>query len=114
MELVERKKLTKQEEYVMSGSVKKIFTVLIVMVACVMIGALVLNVLMPNVTTSIVDALEQMVFNATGMQFNWNNNASSGTSGGGTDFQDGMAEDNTGTNVGNAGHQVEGLDQPKT
>lgn len=98
----------------MSGSVKKIFTVLIVMVACVMIGALVLNVLMPNVTTSIVDALEQMVFNATGMQFNWNGNDSGGTSGGGTDFQSGMTEDNTGTSIGNAGSQVEGLDQPKT
>lgn len=94
----------------MSGSVKKIFTVLIVMVACVMIGALVLNILLPNVATSIVDALEQMVFNATGMQFDWNGNKSGGTSGGGTDFQEGMAEDKTGTNIDNAGGQVEGLD----
>lgn len=93
----------------MSGSVKKIFTVLIVMVACVMIGALVLNILLPNVTTSIVDALEQMVFNATGMQFDWNGNGSGGTSGGGTDFQSGMAGDDTGTNADNAGDQVEGL-----
>lgn len=93
----------------MSGSVKKIFTVLIIMVACVMIGALVLNVLLPNVATSIVDALEQMVFNATGMQFDWNGNESGGTSGGGTDFQSGMADDDTGTNTDNAGSQVEGL-----
>ena len=93
----------------MSGSVKKIFTVLIVMVACVMIGALVLNILLPNVATSIVDALEQMVFNATGMQFDWNGNGSGGSSGGGVDFQGGMADDNTGTDAGNAGQQVEGL-----
>lgn len=93
----------------MSGSVKKIFTVLIVMVACVMIGALVLNILLPNVSTSIVDALEQMVFNATGMKFDWNGNGAGGESGGGTDFQSGMADDDTGTNAGNAGQQVEGL-----
>lgn len=93
----------------MSGSVKKIFTVLIVMVACVMIGALVLNILLPNVSTSIVDALEQMVFNATGMQFDWNGNKAGGESGGGVDFQGGMAGDGTGTNADNAGQQVEGL-----
>ncbi len=93
----------------MSGSVKKIFTVLIIMVACVMIGALVLNILLPNVTTSIVDALEQMVFNATGMQFDWNGNTSGGASGRGTDFRDGMASDDKGTSIDNAGNQVEGL-----
>lgn len=96
----------------MSGSVKKIFTVLIIMVACVMIGALVLNILVPNVATSIVDALEQMVFNATGMQFDWNGNGSGGKPGGGVDFQGGMAEDGTGTDAGVAGDdrdQVEGL-----
>lgn len=92
----------------MSGSVKKIFTVLIVMVACVMIGALVLNILLPNVATSIIDALEQMVYNATGMQFDWNGNGSGGTSGGGVDFQEGMNSDDTGTNVGQS-EQVEGL-----
>lgn len=62
----------------MSGSVKKIFTVLIVMVACVVVGALVLNVLLPNVSSSLVDALETMVFNATGMKFDWNGNDHTG------------------------------------
>lgn len=62
----------------MSGSVKKIFTVLIVMVACVVVGALVLNVLLPNVSSSLVDALETMVFNATGMKFDWNGNGRTG------------------------------------
>lgn len=62
----------------MSGSVKKIFTVLIVMVACVVVGALVLNVLLPNVSSSLVDALETMVFNATGMKFDWNGNSHTG------------------------------------
>lgn len=92
----------------MSGSVKKIFTVLIIMVACVMVGALVLNVLLPNVSTSLIDSLEQMVYNATGMQFDWNGNGAGGESGGGTDFQAGMNSDDTGTNVGQ-NEQVEGL-----
>lgn len=69
----------------MSGSVKKIFTVLIVMVGCVVVGALVLNVLLPNVSSSLVDALEGMVYNATGMSFDWNGNGHKGESNG-TDF----------------------------
>ena len=91
----------------MSGQVKKIFTVLIVMVACVMIGALVLNVLMPNVTDTIVDALETMVYNATGMEFDWNGNGKTGSVGG-TTFTDtvgGSAQDQEGL----GGNHVEGL-----
>ena len=91
----------------MSGQVKKIFTVLIVMVACVMIGALVLNVLMPNVTDTIVDALETMVYNATGMEFDWNGNGNTGK-GGGTTFTDtvgGNAQDQEGL----GGSHVQGL-----
>lgn len=93
----------------MGGSVKNIFIVLIIMVACVMIGALVLNVLMPNVATSIVDALEQMVFNATGMQFDWNGNGAGGETGGGVDYTEGMMDDGKGTDTNGGGSQVEGL-----
>lgn len=82
----------------MSGSVKKIFTVLIVMVACVVVGALVLNVLLPNVSSSLVDALETMVFNATGMTFDWNGNGNTGDHNG-RQFTDDMENerDQTGT-----------------
>lgn len=80
----------------MSGSVKKIFTVLIVMVACVVVGALVLNVLLPNISSSLVDALETMVFNATGMKFDWNGNGNGGTGGKNTvDFTKGMNAENS-------------------
>lgn len=92
----------------MSGSVKKIFTVLIVMVACVMTGALVLNVLLPNVTTTIVDALENMVYNATGMKFDWNGN-SSNASGGNTDFSGDAITDDKGTAIDKGGDNVAGL-----
>ena len=58
--------------------VKKIFITLIVIVACVMIGALVLNVLLPNVTTALVDSAEDMIYNATKMSFDFNNNGNNG------------------------------------
>ena len=58
----------------MSDSVKKIFIVLIVVVACVMIGALVLNVLMPNVMVTLVDSVENMINRATGMSVDFNGN----------------------------------------
>ncbi len=62
--------------------VKKIFIVLITIVACVIIGAFTLNILLPNVTTSIVDATEDMVHNATGMSFDWNGNGNDGATAG--------------------------------
>jgi hypothetical protein len=59
-------------------SVKKIFTTLIVIVACVMIGAFVLNVLMPNVATQLVNATEDQIFKATGISFDFNNDGNFG------------------------------------
>jgi hypothetical protein len=68
----------------MSDSVKKIFIVLIVVVACVMIGALVLNVLMPNVMVTIVDSVENMINRATGMSVDFNGNGVKGSDDGKT------------------------------
>lgn len=68
----------------MSDSVKKIFIVLIVVVACVMIGALVLNVLMPNVMVTLVDSVENMINRATGMSVDFNGNGVSGSDDGKT------------------------------
>ena len=51
--------------------VKKIFTVLITIVACVLIGALVLNFLLPNAATGLVDTSEDMIFKATGIAFDF-------------------------------------------
>lgn len=62
-------------------SVKKIFIILITVVACVMLGALLLNVLMPNVMTSVVDSVENMVYNATGMKMDFNGNDAGAGSG---------------------------------
>lgn len=59
-------------------SVGKIFKILIVIVACVIVGALVLNVLLPNVSTSLVNGVEGQIFNATGMSFDFNGDGNSG------------------------------------
>ena len=73
------KKIGKEE---LPMSVKKIFIILITVVACVMLGALLLNVLMPNVMTSVVDSVENMVYNATGMSMDFNGNGTgAGTKG---------------------------------
>lgn len=66
-------------------SVGKVFKVLIIVVACVILGALVLNILLPNVATSLVDSTEDMIYKATSMSFDFNGNGNAG-----------------GTNTGNA------------
>lgn len=81
-------------------NVKKIFVILITIVACVIIGAFTLNILLPNVTTSLVDAAEDMVYNATGMSFDWNGNGNDGaTSGTGTPKTNSTDKTNTGAGV---------------
>ena len=76
-------------------SVSKIFITLIIIVACVAIGALVLNILLPNVTTTLVDAVENMIYQATKLSFDFNGN---GGGQDGTDFSgpsNGNAADTT-------------------
>lgn len=63
----------------MSGTVKKVFMTLVTIVACVIIGALVLNTLLPNVATSMVDATENMLYKATGISMDWNGNGKFGS-----------------------------------
>lgn len=67
-------------------SVKKIFMTLITVVAMVMIGAFVLNLILPNASKALVNSVEQMIFNATGMSFDFNADGQAGTAGGGMDF----------------------------
>lgn len=60
-------------------NVKKIFITLITVVACVILGAFVLNTLMPNVTTTLINAVEDQIFKATSLKFDFNNDANAGT-----------------------------------
>ena len=63
-------------------SVSKIFKVLIVIVACVIIGALVLNVFLPNTVTALSNAVEGSIYNATGMSFDLNGDGTAGRASG--------------------------------
>ena len=53
-------------------NVKKIFITLITVVACVMIGAFVLNVLMPNAIKTGTNAIEDQLYRATGIKLDFN------------------------------------------
>lgn len=88
-------------------SVQKIFTTLIIIVACVAIGALVLNVLLPNVATTLVNAVEQMIFSATGLSFDFNGDGFNNTAGT-REFQ-GEQQDGGSTNDDNNGVGVDGF-----
>lgn len=67
--------------------VSGIFKVLIVIVVCVMLGGLLINTLVPNAATTVVDAAEVMIFKATGISFNFNGNTFTGK-GSGFQFED--------------------------
>lgn len=60
-------------------NVKKIFITLITIVALVVVGALVLNVILPNTATAIVDTLEDQVYNATKIDLDLNGNDNKGS-----------------------------------
>lgn len=83
-------------------SVKKIFITLVVIVACVMIGALVLNVLLPNVTKSLINSTEDMIYKATKMDFDFNGDGDTGKGGSAASMK-------TDTEVGDDGANVEGF-----
>lgn len=85
-------------------SVKKIFITLITIVACVVIGAFILNTLMPNVTTTLIDSAEDMIFKATSMSFDFNNNGNAGDTGGTY-----KGENTDDTVTGTVGNNVEGF-----
>ena len=62
-------------------SVKKIFMTLIIVVACVILGAFILNILLPNVTTALVNTVENMIASATGLSMDFNGDQTAGTAG---------------------------------
>lgn len=60
--------------------VKKIFVILITIVALVLLGAIVLNSLLPNITAQVINAVEGAIFKATGLNFDFNGDSISGNS----------------------------------
>ena len=67
--------------------VGKIFKVLIIIVVCVIIGAMVINVIVPNAVSGLIDATEGMMYKASGISFDFNGNGTAGSdSSGSSDF----------------------------
>lgn len=60
-------------------SVKKIFMTLIVIVMCIILGAFLINTLLPNVTRQVVNSAENSIYKATGMTFDFNNDSVKGS-----------------------------------
>lgn len=61
-------------------SVRKIFIVLITIVICVILGAFVLNVIMPNTVSAIVNAVEDTIYSSTGFALDLNGDGRGGQS----------------------------------
>lgn len=59
-------------------SVKKIFVTLGTIVACVIVIAFVINILLPNATAQLVNAVEDSIYNATGFSFDLNGDGQGG------------------------------------
>ena len=73
--------------------VKKIFLTLVVIVMCIILGAFLINVLLPNVTAQVIDSAEDSIYKATGMSFDFNSDNNKGDSK--KDYQsDGKADSN--------------------
>lgn len=65
----------------MSEGVRKIITVLIVMVVCVVVGALVINVIAPNAVRAVVGGVEAGIHSATGLNVDLNGDGTAGAAG---------------------------------
>ena len=65
----------------MSEGVRKIITVLIVMVVCVVVGALVINVFAPNAVNAVVGGVEAGIHGATGIEVDLNGDKKIGVQG---------------------------------
>ena len=65
----------------MSEGVRKIITVLIVMVVCVVVGALVINVFAPNAVNAVVGGVEAGIHGATGIEVDLNGDNNTGVQG---------------------------------
>jgi uncharacterized protein involved in outer membrane biogenesis len=66
----------------MSGTVKNIFKVLIIAIVCLVVGAFLINVLAPNATNQVTNAIEQQVWKATGISLDLNGDGYTGQNGG--------------------------------
>lgn len=58
--------------------VQGIFKTLVILVCCIVLGAMVLNVFLPNVVTQLSNVVEDSIFKGTGMSFDFNGDGQGG------------------------------------
>ena len=87
----------------MSGTVKNIFKVLIVAIVCLVVGAFLINVLAPNATNQVTNAIEQQIWKATGISLDINGDKYGGKDGGKEATKGANRSDNSNTIAGKGG-----------
>lgn len=60
--------------------VSGIFKILVVIVCCIVVGATVINIFLPNVVTQLSQTVEDALFKGTGMKFDFNGDGNVGNS----------------------------------
>lgn len=60
--------------------VSGIFKTLIIIVCCIVVGATIINIFLPNVVTQLSSTVEDALFKATGMAFDFNGDGTAGNS----------------------------------
>jgi hypothetical protein len=79
--------------------VSGIFKTLIVVVACIIVGALVLNYLLPNTVSLMCNFVEDAIYNGTGLKFDLNGDDKIGTGNTSGDYsKNSIANDNKNNN----------------
>lgn len=68
--------------------VSGIFKTLIIIVCCIVIGATVINIFLPNVITQLSQTVEDAIFKATGMAFDFNGDNTVGNSNANNTYDD--------------------------
>lgn len=58
--------------------VQGIFKTLVILVCCIVLGAMVLNIFLPNVVTQLSNVVEDSIFKGTGMSFDFNGDGQGG------------------------------------
>lgn len=84
----------------MTSSVRKIFSFLIVTAICVILGAFVLNLLLPNVVRATMNTIETGIQSATGIKYDLNGDGQVGN----------ISSTSTGGDKAQQGVGVQGLD----
>lgn len=58
--------------------VQGIFKTLVIVVVCIVLGAMVLNIFLPNVVTQLSNVIEDSIYKGTGMSFDFNGDGKGG------------------------------------